>query len=803
MTDLTMPAGDNSAGSPNDGLPTRYRVDGPLAGGGQGVVHAAFDTRLDREIAIKVMYEDGALTLRAKQEIHWMSRLQHRGIVAVYDQGKLDDGRLWFAMRRVRGRLLGAWAAPLRTPVGTLHADGVRSVVAVVEQICRTVGYAHGEGVVHGDIKPANIMVEALETVQVLDWGVARAVGEVPKFTAADVIRIADGRAVTHTHVVLGTPHYMAPEQVQSGQPVLPAADVYAVGVVLYELLTGRRPYTCPDEEVLRRLPRTPPPTLSAVLHTVDRDQTDLIDLVERAMARRPAERQPDCLVFADQLAEWIRTFEARRDADDIVARCEETQRQLDGLSTQQAEAARQALAHLSAVAPHQPAEAKVAGWALEDEAARLAGQMRGLRLDLEQRLHSALNRDRQHPSAHRLLAALYRARAEEAESTRQHGLAAEFTERVAHHDRGEHRAWCAGTGRLSLTTRPAGARVTLHRVRAVERRLEPRSSGIELGVTPLLAVPVNRGAYVARIAVAGAAPVTYPVWIERAAHWQDRDARGRIVAVDLEAAAAAPADTCFVPAGWFRSGGDPEASDALPAAWRWTDAFLIQRFAVTHRRYLAFINDLAKTDAEAALRHCPRQSKGIDSSLLYRESAGVFALEPGERGDPDMPVTLIDWHSATAFARWQAEQTGRPWRLLHSLEREKAARGVSGRLFPWGDAEEPSYTNMSKAHASAPVPTVVDSFPTDESVYGVRGLAGNVRDWCGDFYGRDGGQSPADSPAAGDYMNVRGGSFTATPAFCRLAGRFAERPASRMSAIGIRLACSVGAGDAAGAEPA
>ena len=798
MTDPTLPDRTPQRDAQNDGLSTRYRVKASLALGGQGQVLQAWDTRLERDVVIKVLFEDGGgEETRAHREIRIMARLQHRGIVAIYDTGKLDDGRPWFAMRQVRGRTLNEWISPWRTPNGSLHLDNLRPVVDAVEQISRTVGYAHGEGIVHRDLKPANIMVEPPDIVQVLDWGVAGAVDE--RLTGhAEGVRLQQGRAITQTNAVLGTPHYMAPEQLLPG-PTCPTVDVYAMGVVLYELLSGRQPYAgCTPQDVLSRLPHTPPPPISDVLDTVNRDLSDLMAIVERAMSRRPSGRPSDCTVLADLLAEWLRTLDERRAADDIVARSVSVQQRLDDVVARQSDALAQARAILGALAPHTPASEKAAGWALEDEAAVLDSEVRELRLAVEQCLHVALSRDRAHPRAHRLLAQLYRDRAEAADDAHQSSLADEYARRVAHHDQsGEHRAWCNGTGRLTLITHPAGARVTLHPLDASQRRLQPSVHGIDLGRTPLNEVAVRRGVFVARLHLDGQRPVSYPVRIERGAQWIDRAPDGRHVAVDLEVANTAhpQGDPCFVPAGWFRSGGDPIAPDGLPSARSWTDAFFIDRFPVNHRRYLAFVNALALEDLELARTYCPRAPASVDGreTVLYSETNGVFALQATGRLRAEMPVTLVNWHAARVFADWQAEQTNRPWRLPHSLEWEKAARGVSGRFFPWGDAAEPTFANMVKASASSPNIRDNSTHPTDVSVYGVRGMAGNVRDWCADAYRREGpGVQPTDAIEPAPFRNVRGGSFSSMMPLCRLAARFALEEDSRIRAVGFRLVCSV-----------
>src|SRR5262249_5584065 len=133
--------------------------------------------------------------------------------------------------------------------------------------------------------------------------------------------------------------------------------------------------------------------------------------------------------------------------------------------------------------------------------------------------------------------------------------------------------------------------------------------------------------------------------------------------------------------------------------------------------------------------------------------------------GRPDMPVTQIDWHAASAFARWIFEKTGQPWRLPDEIEREKAARGVDGRIFPWGDHGDPTFACVLEGHRGPPPPEPNPGPPVDESPYGVRGLAGNVRDWCLDVWPPEGPRIVSDrlridpaEPDDPDFCAIRGG---------------------------------------------
>jgi serine/threonine-protein kinase len=158
--------------------------------------------------------------------------------------------------------------------------------------------------------------------------------------------------------------------------------------------------------------------------------------------------------------------------------------------------------------------------------------------------------------------------------------------------------------------------------------------------------------------------------------------------------------------------------------------------------------------------------------------------------------VAFVSWHGALGYARWLAARTGKPWRLLNELEWEKAARGVDGRRVPWGDFVDPTFACMLGSHPGVPGRLPVDGYPVDESPYGARGMAGNVRDWCVNVWKPDGpevrgGVAQVEAAEGGDpaLRAARGGSWTTAPNLCRLAGRFAAEPAERFGGLGFRLA--------------
>jgi serine/threonine-protein kinase len=244
----------------------RYRLERPLGHGGMASVYLGRDTELDRPVAVKLLAENAAgddgLRKRFLREARLAARLSHPNVVNVYDAGE-DDGRPYLVMEHVQGETL----AEVLAARGRLPPEEVRVLGA---QAARGLAHAHAAGLVHRDIKPQNLLLRDDGTLKIADFGIARA---------------AEGTALTQPGTVLGTAAYLAPEQAL-GQDVTPAADVYSLGAVLYELLTGRPPLEIRSLEELA----TPKP-IAPVRELAPQTPPDLEDLVMRCLARNPSYR--------------------------------------------------------------------------------------------------------------------------------------------------------------------------------------------------------------------------------------------------------------------------------------------------------------------------------------------------------------------------------------------------------------------------------------------------------------------------------------------------------------------------------
>jgi WD40 repeat protein/tRNA A-37 threonylcarbamoyl transferase component Bud32 len=294
----------------------RYHVLRPHDKGGIGEVFVALDQELNREVALKEMQdryaEDAPSHARFVREAEITGNLEHPGIVPVYGLGQYAGGRPYYAMRFIRGETLkDAIARHHRTTEGRARSPEfeLRALLMRFVTVCNTLAYAHSRGVIHRDVKPANIMLGQYGETLVVDWGMAKAVTEDGKGTdalaePALMPRLADS-IETQAGAAMGTPAYMSPEQAAGRLDLLgPASDIYSLGATLYTLLTGRPPIEGKETaEVLRKAQRGEwlpvrqakadvPPALAAICH--------------KAMAPAPSARYGTALELAADIEHWL-----------------------------------------------------------------------------------------------------------------------------------------------------------------------------------------------------------------------------------------------------------------------------------------------------------------------------------------------------------------------------------------------------------------------------------------------------------------------------------------------------------------
>ena len=757
----------------------KYSVHGVLGEGGMGKVYLARDEDLHRPVALKVSRKsDAEHVARFVAEAQVMGQLHHPGIVPVFELGQSQDQRLFYSMPVVCGETLQDVVKALRA--GEPEAARRWSITRLMPlflQACQAIAYAHEKGVLHRDLKPSNIMVGRHGEVQVLDWGLAKVV----RTAGIEVDLAALG---TEVGLVMGTPAYMSPEQAQ-GEVASERSDVYSLGAILYELLTLKRSFPHASGDLLAAVLRDEPmaPRQAAPERGVP---LALEAACLKAIEKRASRRQQSVQELADEVQQWLEaeTDRARR-------------RQLADAKASEARAL---------LADHSQLKGAVAR--LESEAKELATRVETWKPWQEKRemlaaedavnasrsalvesasravttLTEALGFDPEHRDAREMLADYYWSRLLESEAADQPGDIAFFSKLTAAYHDGKYARELSGDGSLELTSDPPGAEVWLHDFVEEGFALQPRNARL-LGVTPLMKTALPMGSYLVILKKAGYRDTRYPVFVSRNKEWTG--------SVTLFTDAEIGAGFVHVPAGPFIVGGDRECRGwDLPRAEPWVDDMFIAEHPVTNAEYLEFLHDLARAEGLAAAKARSPRRVGNDPATSYLvERDGKLALaERDAEGDawlPGHPACAVSWHDAMAYCAWQSKREGREVRLPTEVEWEKAARGVDGRWFPWGNRFDPSCCNMADSRRPGEndmvaVEDMAARFPADVSACGVRGMGGNVRGWTSTS-GRGGRAT----------RGVRGGCWYLARLSTRCAYRLALDPTLVLSEVAFRVAVS------------
>lgn len=268
-----------------------------LARGGMGRILLARDRRLGRTVALKeILNATGDDARRFEREARITARLQHPSIVNVHEAGVWPSGKPFYAMTLVRGRSFDKVIAEART------LDERLALLPNVLAVADAMAYVHGEGVIHRDLKPGNILVGRFGETVVVDWGLAKDLADGHESQQPRPERAASRGDMTTAGAVMGTPAYMPLEQAE-GRSVDPRADVYAIGAILFHVLSGEPPYTGASAlEVLAAVRRAPPVPLAVRQPGVP---PEVLTIVERAMAREPALRYPSARELAGDLRRY------------------------------------------------------------------------------------------------------------------------------------------------------------------------------------------------------------------------------------------------------------------------------------------------------------------------------------------------------------------------------------------------------------------------------------------------------------------------------------------------------------------
>ncbi len=756
-----------------------------LGRGGMGRVLEVRDPQLRRVVAAKVVKDSESLDeirlARFVAEAQVTSQLEHPGIVPVHEMGFAPDGQLYFTMKKVAGSSLREVIRALRKGERGVRDRWTRHrLLTSFVQVCNAMAYAHSRGVLHRDLKPDNIMLGPFGEVLVMDWGVARLIGDETERTRdGGIDRVAVQQTMDGT--TIGTPGYMSPEQATGQLTDLDVrSDVWSLGAILYEMLTWRPAYT--GATMLARIyesisgPPTDPRDRAPHLAIPD----EIAEVCLRALATEADRRFPDVEALGAAVEDHLEGSRRRERAAVHLKAAREAWRRFEDLTAERRQLSARA-EELTRVLPRwAPRVEKTELLEARKRLVAIGAERASAFSELVGRAEQGLSQDPGSPAARQLLAQGYFARLEEAEAEGDREELHYCEERVRTWDDGLLAGLLKGDGTLTLRTDPPGAEVLCRRYRTDELiwTTEPPE---RLGTTPLKGVPLPMGSYLLTLRGPGFRDVRYPVHIARGEDWE------AVEPVPLLRRADIGRGFVYVPGGPFAQGGDPEAQEGLPPGRPRIDGFLLSVFPVSMHDYCDFINALHRRDPDEAWARVPRQESGLKetgSQYWERPAAGAAYRVPevDRDGDPwsgRWPVFGVSWEDAVAYAAWLSKEHGTPLALPTEAQWEKAARGVDGRAFPWGNDFDPTLCKMVHSREARANPEPIGAFPTDVSPYGCRDMGGSMRGWCGDVdYGGDVQRRP-----------VRGGSWAAQERHCRCAVRGGYPPWFVSADFGFRLA--------------
>ncbi len=785
-TDVDDPVDVNDAKALASGIGNRLLKGRWHREGGMGRVDEVFDELLTRRLIRKRPREerrDGVDNQRAFiYEARITAQLNHPNIVPLLDLGFDGDQGFYYVMPWVEGLTLNQVLTGLSRKKPDLQRRfGLPRLLQVFRTVCGALAHAHGMGVVHRDLHTGQILLGRHGEVLVLDWGIAARLGgiyqapESPEGVTSSAGSMQSG--VTVLKGVHGVLRFQPPERLVS-EPVEadPRQDVYALGMILYVLLTMEMPLRRRSEGepaleyhqyVRRSIGRFKRPSEQAWAP---------LDPVWDGICLRCLARYPE-----DRYADATQLFEAVDAALSDQEEQERRQQRADTALIDGARAARQLhqvqevatatrlerLELEGKVAPHMPLEEKRVLWEAEDREQELRLEVARSFAEVERCYELALSHDPSGSEARNSLADLYQERVRQAMEEGERTDQAYYMARLERYDNGGRMAALSSGGTLTIGGDPRGARVRIAPLLELERRLVP-GEWRELGTTPLDSLALGAGRYQLEVLAEGRATARYAILAEAQ---QELRLWPR-----LPLASDIPEGFVYVPAGPCWIGGDPMAADAMPRQRVELSGFAIGIFPVTFRSYLDFLNELELDEAEQ------RVAQDVDRSKLIVLQDGEWVTpekdHTGDHIEEDFPIFAIRAEDAERYCDWASERDNRRYRLPTRNEWEYAARGSDGRKFPWGDRFEAGYCWAAEIQKGRLSSAPIGRCQFDCSPTGVRDLSGGVGDWMADSTTHDKSR-----------RNIGGGTWFAHKNFTRLARRFGIEPDLRNTGLGFRLA--------------
>jgi eukaryotic-like serine/threonine-protein kinase len=756
----------------------KFVVEAPIGHGGMGEVFLVTDQDLRRQVAMKILRRDATgreHRLQFIAEAQATSQLEHPGIPPVHDLGRTPDGRPYFTMKLVSGRTLREVLHDLLLKRKEVLRDyTLHKLATVLERICEALHFAHERGVIHRDLKPENIMLGDYGEVHVMDWGLARVEG--PSSEREGSVETARGAAGLETEygILKGTLLYMSPEQTRA-EPLDRRSDVYALGCLLYEVLTLHMAFEPTDRDLIPKKSKGEVPDVAT--RNPRRPVPDaLAEICRKAMQPEAKDRYATAGEMGKALRAWLdgRAERDRRheEAEGLAAKGRDAVATYERRKAEAQEAEDRARAEALKFKPYQPVSEKRSLIEARRTAARAQVDVAVAFAEAMKHLDAALIAEEGNASARAALSSLWQGRLADAERRNDDVEAAYALTMIERY----HGAPLPSEGLLSLWSDPPGADVTLFR--HVERDgILVAGEERPLGRTPIAAQRLAAGSYLCVLRKEGFRDTRYPVHVKRGGSWEGR--------VRLRTEKEIGDGFVYVPGGPFLYG---EGRDLV---LREPPDFAIAKWPVTFAEYAEFLASLPEAEAKDRVPHVegdpPYLERGGDGRyrphpvLVEGEARTYCTKKHGEGFEWRIPVMAVSFEDADAYCRWKTRTTGREWRLPTEEEREKAARGVDGRRFPWGDLEDASLARCRESFPHEAQSGPIGEFPAAESAYGMGDASGGVWDLTSSWF---------DDRRASRV--VRGGSWSGPTGYLRCAVRLPFLSRARGTNIGFRPARSL-----------